>query len=88
MIWRSLCMAMGLLLSQSALADSGQSKAIDPALKLKLNKLRSQALQRQDREPAIIDLSRSQRERRAGQALNTLKTKDPGNRHLPLLKRK
>jgi len=88
MSWRLLSIIIGLIFCQTALAESDRSKTVDPVLLNRLKNLESQAIQRRGRAPTIVDLLRRQNDRLAGQALNTLKTKDVRNRNLPLLKRR
>ena len=73
---------------QSAVALAEQPSVQENVLINRLNSLESQAVQRQGREPVVSDLLRRQDDRLAGQALNTLKTRNLRNTAIPLLENK
>ena len=85
---RSFCLAVTLIVVQAALAQAEQPDAEEAILKRRLDNLESQAVQRQGREPGVLDLLKRQDDRIAGQALNTLKTKNPRGTAVPLFERK
>lgn len=76
------------LTAQCALAGDGQSTIDENVLRYRLNNLESHSVQRRGRAPTIVDLLNDQRDKRAGQALNRLKTKDIRNKRIPLFEGK
>ena len=77
-----------LLAVQCALAGDRQATIDENLLRFRLNNLESQAVQRRGRAPTIADLLNRQSDKRAGQALNELKTRDVRNRNIPLFEGK
>lgn len=76
------------LTAQCALAGDRQSTIEENVLRYRLNNLESHSVQRRGRAPTIVDLLNDQRDKRAGQALNRLKTKDIRNKRIPLFEGK
>lgn len=77
-----------LITCQSWTARADQPDVAERVLNNRLNNLESQAIQRQGRERRTQDLLTRQDDRIAGQALNTLKTRNTRSTAVPLLERK
>ena len=81
-------LAAWFLAAQAAFAGDGQAKVEENLLRYRLNNLESQSVQRRGRTPTIVDLLNRQNDKRAGQALNRLKTRDIRNKNIPLFEGK
>lgn len=87
MVFRLSGLIVLFIALQNPLAAGDPADVETRVLKNRLDNLESQAVQRRDREPTVLDLLRRQDDRLAGQALNTLKTKRPRSTAVPLLER-
>jgi len=83
-----LGLAACFLTMQSAFAEGGQSTIDENLLRYRMNNLESHSVQRRGRAPTIVDLLNRQNDKRAGQALNSLKTRDIRNKKIPLFEGK
>ncbi|NJO36581.1 MAG: hypothetical protein HC871_01880 [Rhizobiales bacterium] len=85
---RLLILVVCCLAGQAARAGSDRDEIAEQVLQNRLSNLESQAVQRRGRSPTIVDLLNRQDRRLAEQALNALKTRDAGDRSIPLLERR